>query len=109
MLNNPAELWQHAFWEARGEGVVVRVWARPGAKQEAVLGVKADAHNQLWLQISVKAAPEDGKANTALIAYLSELLDIKRSAITLLQGEKSRQKLFLLAITPEVLTLNRRS
>ena len=48
------------------------------------------------LRIKVAAAPEDGKANTELIAFLAKLLSIPKSAIILKTGEKSRQKTLIL-------------
>ncbi|MDR2491624.1 MAG: DUF167 domain-containing protein [Spirochaetaceae bacterium] len=44
------------------------------------------------LRIKVAAAPEDGKANAELIAFLAKSLSIPKSAIKLKYGEKSRQK-----------------
>lgn len=94
--NRITDLLPPHVWDERAGGVVLRLWAKPGAKQEAVLGTKADEKEQIWLQVSVKAVPEDGKANAALIAFLADWLGIKRSAITQISGEKSRQKLFLI-------------
>lgn len=94
--NHITDLLPAAVFDKREDGFVLRLWAKPGAKQEAVLGSKADEKEQLWLQVSVKAAPEDGKANKALIAFLADWLGVKRSAITQISGEKSRQKLFLI-------------
>lgn len=41
------------------------------------------------------AAPEDGRANKALLEVLREALGLKRSQIELVSGEKSREKRFL--------------
>ncbi len=42
--------------------------------------------------IRLAAPPVEGAANDALIAFLSETLNIPRRAITLIAGEKSRDK-----------------
>jgi uncharacterized protein (TIGR00251 family) len=42
--------------------------------------------------VRLAAAPVDGAANSELIAFLSELLDVPRRNVTILSGEKSRQK-----------------
>lgn len=83
-----------SFWEMRDGYAMLRIWAKPGARKEAVLGTKADEHGKLWLHLAVKAAPEDGKANAAIIAFLAEALDVRQSTISLMQGAKSKQKVF---------------
>ena len=46
------------------------------------------------LQAKVRAKPEDGKANAAVIALLAAALAIAPSRITLLRGATSREKQF---------------
>lgn len=45
------------------------------------------------LKVFLTAPPVEGKANKALIEYLMEYFGVKRRQITILQGEKSRDKL----------------
>jgi uncharacterized protein (TIGR00251 family) len=45
------------------------------------------------LKIKVHAPPLDGRANEALCAFLAGTFGLPIRAVTLLQGEKSRQKL----------------
>jgi uncharacterized protein (TIGR00251 family) len=73
------------------EGIVVTVRVQPGAKRSAIIGEHAGG-----LKIAVAAPPVEGKANDALIAFLRELLQLKRSQVEILRGEKSRQKQVLL-------------
>jgi uncharacterized protein YggU (UPF0235/DUF167 family) len=42
--------------------------------------------------MQIAAAPEDGKANACLIAFLAKMLGVPKSAVTLKSGEKSRLK-----------------
>jgi uncharacterized protein (TIGR00251 family) len=72
------------------EGCIVPVRAHPGARKAGVLGEQAGA-----LKLAVQAPPEDGRANEALRELLREALQLKRSQIVLLSGEKSRDKRFL--------------
>lgn len=72
------------------EGVTIAVRAQPGAKRTKVVGVHGDE-----LKIAVQAPPIEGRANEALIAFLSETLGVAKSKITLLTGELSRSKVFL--------------
>jgi hypothetical protein len=43
--------------------------------------------------VRVAAPPEDGRANAAVCALLAELLELPRSAVTLVSGHGSREKL----------------
>ena len=42
--------------------------------------------------VRLAAPPVDGAANDALIAFLSEALDVPRRDVTLVSGERSRDK-----------------
>ncbi len=73
----------------------------PNAKKTEVIGSYGDA-----LKIKLHAPPVEGKANAALLEYLSEALKLPRNAITLLAGEKSRNKRVQIEglSEPEILT-----
>jgi len=45
------------------------------------------------LKVKVTAPPVDGKANAAVIEALAEHFGIKKSAIRILQGESSQNKM----------------
>jgi hypothetical protein len=68
-------------------GCTLSVRVHPGAKHNAITGTHDGA-----LKISLTTPPVDGRANTALIAFLSERLHISRAHIELLTGESSRSK-----------------
>ena len=70
-----------------GDGVVLTLHIQPGAKKTEVVGRHGDA-----LKIRLAAPPVDGKANAALIAFLSAQVGAGKTAITLLSGESSRAK-----------------
>ena len=65
----------------------------PGARAESV----AIADGQI--AIKVRAKPEDGKANDAVIALLAQALGIGTSHITLLRGATGRDKLVRIDLT----------
>ena len=65
----------------------VTVHVQPGAKTTSCAGVHGDA-----LKIRLHAPPVDGKANQALIAWLSKTLGCPQSAIELIRGQTSRRK-----------------
>lgn len=65
----------------------VRVTPRGG--RDAILPF---APGDAVIKLKVSTPPEDGKANTAVIALLSETLDLPKRRIRLISGETSRQK-----------------
>ena len=73
------------------EGVTLAVKAKPGAKKTALLGVESG-----MLKLSVTAAPEEGRANDAIVELLRDAFALKRSEIALLSGKTHRIKVFLL-------------
>jgi hypothetical protein len=72
-------------------GVILPVRATAGARRNAILGVRNG-----MLRVAVTAAPEKGKANSAIIAVLSKALGIPKSVIEIISGQTSQQKRFLL-------------
>lgn len=44
------------------------------------------------LRVKIAAAPEDGKANAALVSFLAETLGLAKKEISIIRGEKSRLK-----------------
>lgn len=76
-------------------GVTLAVRAQPGAKKTAMVGVYGEG-DAAQLKIAVQAPPVEGRANEALIAFLAKTCGVPRSAVTVLSGELSRSKVFLL-------------
>lgn len=69
------------------EGVIISLYIQPNASKTEVIG----EHNGL-LKIKIKAPPVDGKANEEVLRFLSKALNISRSEIEILKGDKSREK-----------------
>lgn len=83
-------------------GVRLAVQISANAKKTEVIGVVDDA-----LKLKLHAQPIEGKANEALIRYLSDRLAVPRSAITLTHGHTNKRKLLDIAaskLTPEAVT-----
>lgn len=70
-----------------GNGVLIKVRVKPRAQKNVVDGVRNEA-----LMVSVTAAPEDGKANAAVIEVLSRALGHPKSLIVVARGQTSRDK-----------------
>ena len=80
---------------ATAEGVTLAVRAQPGAKKTAITGIYGEGA-AAQLKIAVHAPPLEGRANSALIAFLAETFAVPKNAIELISGELSRSKVFLL-------------
>jgi uncharacterized protein len=65
----------------------VPVKVTPNAARNEILGLK----NGVW-RIKIAAPPDKGKANKELVAYLSELLGLKKDDLAVLRGHASRDK-----------------
>ena|SRR5665213_3459865 len=77
-------------------GVTLAVRALPGAKKKtAILGLYCEGE-KARLKIAVQAPAIDGRANSALIAFLADFFGIPKGSVELMSGELSRSKVFLL-------------
>ena len=72
---------------ATNTGVMLSVHACPRAAQDQVQGLHGDA-----VKIRLRAPPADGKANNALIALLSRLLDVPARDLVVVAGHSARRK-----------------
>jgi len=64
----------------------------PGAAQDRLDGWDSDPDGRPVLKVRVRARPIEGKANDALVRLVAEALDVPRSAVSLVQGDRSRIK-----------------
>lgn len=60
---------------------------QPGAKRTEFVGLHGEA-----LKLRLAAPPVEGKANAALQVFVAEYFGVARSAVSLVSGETSRQK-----------------
>ena len=74
-------------------GPVLRVRAKPRASADAVTGTDARGA----LAVSVRAAPEAGKANEAVLKVLAAHLGVARGSLELVGGASSRDKRVLVS------------
>jgi uncharacterized protein YggU (UPF0235/DUF167 family) len=70
----------------------LRLRVSPGAGRAAVVG----RYGEGW-KVRVTAAPEDGRANDAVLRLLAEVLAVPRGALTLISGHSGRDKIVELA------------
>lgn len=76
------------YIQPTSDGVILAVRVQPGAKRNAVDGIWHGTH----VKIALNAPAVDGKANDALIDFLSNLWGVRKSAITILSGYTARTK-----------------
>ena len=76
--------------ETTPDGVRLHVRVVPRASRNGVQGLLGDA-----VKIRLQAPPVEGKANSALLDFLAETLDLPVRQVELLSGETGRNKTIL--------------
>jgi len=66
----------------------------PNASKTEIAGREGTTY-----KIRVAAPPVDGKANSELIEFLSEVLDIPKSSIDVIKGQSGKQKIIEVPMT----------
>jgi uncharacterized protein len=74
----------------------IKFYIQPNASKSSLIGMHGDA-----VKIKIHAPPVDGEANEEVIRFLSELLNLPKKSILIVQGQTSRQKLIEFLISPE--------
>jgi uncharacterized protein YggU (UPF0235/DUF167 family) len=81
--------------------LAVRLTPRSGC--DALDGIRMDANGRPVLLIRLAAPPVEGAANEALIAFLAELLDLRKKDLVIRSGHTGRTKIIELAGASDVL------
>ncbi len=84
------------MYHVLAEAILLRVKVKAGARRDAVLGTRGGE-----LLVSVRAPPERGKANRAVVAVLARFLDLPASSVALKSGGGSPRKLFAVPLAAE--------
>lgn len=79
------------FREGPG-GVLLHIRLTPKGGRDGFDGIATGADGKTALLARVRAVPEDGAANAALIDLLAKTLRVRKSAIDLVAGATARQK-----------------
>jgi len=77
-------------------GIIIHLKVIPNASQNEISGVIEDANGQQFLKVKVTAIADDGKANKALIKFLSCEWGISSSNIEIISGKTNRYKKLLI-------------
>ncbi|WP_310413206.1 DUF167 domain-containing protein [Mycoplana sp. BE70] len=81
--------------------VTVTVRLTPNGGRDAIDGIEADASGERHLKVRVRAVPEKGQANKALVALLAKTAGVAKSAVSLVSGETQRKKILRIEGDPE--------
>jgi uncharacterized protein YggU (UPF0235/DUF167 family) len=73
--------------------ITLKVKARAGARQDAVVGVRGGE-----LLVSVRAVAEKGRANEEIARVLAKALGVTRRSVVLKLGGASPHKVFLVPV-----------
>jgi len=69
------------------DGTILSIRVIPRAKKSTIAGWYGEL-----IKVRLAAPPVEGKANQALIAFLSKKLGIRKQEIEFLSGDRTRQK-----------------
>jgi len=73
--------------QRRNNDTLVTCKVHPNASRDRIEGVKGD-----YLEIRLSSPPVEGKANKALIKLMSKCLNVAKSKISIIGGQKTRIK-----------------
>ncbi|HUY82082.1 MAG TPA: DUF167 domain-containing protein [Acidobacteriaceae bacterium] len=83
---------QTGAWVKQGrDGATFAVRVAPRASRTAITGLMGVGPDAV-VKIALAAAPVEGKANAALVAYLAGVLDVPRSRVGVTGGKQSKNK-----------------
>lgn len=71
--------------------ISVKILAKPGAKQSNITDISPDG-----VDVQIAAPAREGEANGELVRYFAEVLDVRKSSISLDRGLKSRAKVLVI-------------
>lgn len=78
-------------WSVAADGLRVRIRLTPKSSRDEISGLEETSEGPA-LKARVRAVPEDGKANGAIVETLAKWLGVPKSRVSLTAGAKSRIK-----------------
>jgi uncharacterized protein (TIGR00251 family) len=87
---NPLDGITACLQKSLDDEVILALEVQPNSSRDAIICINP------WrsrLQVSVKAQAQKGAANRAVKRIIAEHLNINQSAVTIIQGQTSRQKM----------------
>ena len=95
-------------YELLADGIRLRLKVTPKSRRvgpQGLVDLPAEGvyAGGVALKLGINAAPEDGKANAAVVALLAKHLSVAKAAISVAAGAKDRRKLVDIRGHPEAL------
>lgn len=84
---DPTNVYSGPVTVKQDNSVIIKILAKPGAKQNGITDITDEG-----VGVQIAAPPVEGQANTELVKYISKLLGLRKSDVTLETGSKSRAK-----------------
>lgn len=81
-----------SFYEIKDGCTLLKIRVSPNAKRNRFEGIWNGTH----LKLALRAPAVDGKANEAVIEFLSDFFHTKKSSIQIISGQTNRCKTILL-------------
>lgn len=85
-------------------GIVLKVRLTPKAARDSIDGIKTLADGVDHALARVRAMPEAGEANKALVVLLAKVFRVPKSLISVIAGTTARLKQVRIAGSPNALT-----
>jgi uncharacterized protein (TIGR00251 family) len=83
-------------WSLRADGVAVQVRVTPKSSRDGVDGLESTPQGPA-LKVRVRAVPDKGAANAAVVVAVARWLGVPRTAVSLASGSTSRLKCLAIA------------
>lgn len=74
------------------DGITIKVKVQPRASKNAIAGLLGDS-----LKVSLTSPPVEGAANAACVEFFADLCGVAKSKVTIVSGQKSREKIVRVA------------
>ncbi|KAH8240209.1 hypothetical protein KR032_012175 [Drosophila birchii] len=72
--------------------ICIQILAKPGAKLNGITGIGLEG-----VGVQIAAPPSEGEANAELVKFLSKVLGLRKSDVSLDKGSRSRNKIILIS------------
>ncbi|MBN8994075.1 MAG: DUF167 domain-containing protein [Rhizobiales bacterium] len=90
-------------YRREAEGILLEVRLTPGASRDGLDGVKVLDDGQAVVAARVRAIPDSGAANRALIELLARHFKVGKTSVALVSGATARRKRIRIAGQPDAL------
>ncbi len=85
------------LFKALAAGLAVSLRVTPNAARARIDGIASDADGAEFLKVAVTVAPEDGKANAAVIKLLAKECRLPKTSLSIASGARDRRKTLVIA------------